>query len=63
MIRTSLFKTCQSGSNKANILQVCLAKSHERCLGFHFLSLALNTDSNLVCFKSNGNVSQHFGPK
>ena len=40
-----------------------LQSRHGRFLGFHFLILALNSDSDLVCFKSNGNVSQFFGPK
>ena len=40
-----------------------LQHRHGQFWGFHFLNLALNSDSDLVWFKSNGNVSQIFGPK
>ena len=40
-----------------------LQSQHRQFLGFDFLSLAVNSDSDLVRFKSNRNVSQHFGPK
>ena len=40
-----------------------LQSRHGRFLGFHLLILALNSNNDLVCFKSNVNVSQSFGSK
>ena len=40
-----------------------LQSRHGRFLWFHLLILALNSDNDLVCFKSNVNVSQSFGSK
>lgn len=46
-----------SGSNKTNILYV-LQSLQGQFWGFHLLILDLNSDNDLLCFKSKGNFSQ-----
>ena len=45
------------------MIKTVLQGRHGRFLGFHFLILDLHSGSDIVCFKSNGNVLQHFGSK
>ena len=57
MLNDKNFLFYASGSNKTNILKVCLAMSAWAIFRVSFLNLSLNSGSDLVGFESNDNVS------